>query len=167
MQAHRISGWVRVAAATAAVAVGLFGVATAGASQEASRKRFAIRLSGAAEVPENVHGDADHGSVVLTLHQAAEEICWSFGELTLTAGETLPHMAHIHQAPVGEPGPIVVTLFGPPAGTTPAPTSYPTDTVCVAASFEIIKAIRKDPSAYYVNMHNMEHMSGAVRGQLG
>jgi hypothetical protein len=167
MQARTNSGRLRLAAGAAAIAVGLFGVATADASPEASRKRFAIELSGAEEVPTNPHGAADHGSVVLTLHQAQGQICWTFGPLTLTAGETLPHMAHIHRAPVGEAGDIVVTLFGPPAGTTPAPTAYPTDTVCVDAPFDIIKEIRKDPAAFYVNAHNMEHPTGVVRGQLG
>jgi hypothetical protein len=33
---------------------------------------------------------------------------------------------------------------------------------------ELIKAIRKDPTAYYVNVHSTPNFpGGAVRGQLG
>jgi hypothetical protein len=146
----------------AALAVGVIGVTAAGAQ---TGRRFSIRLSGAAEAPTNAHGDLDHGSVVIWLNQGAGEVCWQFGELTLTAGEPLPFAAHIHEAPVGEPGPIVVTLFDPTTGTTP--TSYPTDTVCVSADPALIKEIRKNPQDYYVNMHNDTHPTGVVRGQLG
>ena len=32
---------------------------------------------------------------------------------------------------------------------------------------DLIKAIRQDPSAYYVNIHSTVFPAGAVRGQLG
>ena len=53
--------------------------------------------------------------------------------------------AHIHEAPQGEPGPIVVPLFeGTFAGT---------DEVsdCVDVDKSLIKDIRKHPDDYYVN----------------
>jgi hypothetical protein len=61
------------------------------------------------------------------------------------------------------PGPIVVTLFtGSFAGT---------DAVsgCVEnVDRSLIKAIRKDASGYYVNLHSApDFPNGAVRGQLG
>ena len=71
--------------------------------------------------------------------------------------------AHIHVAPAGEPGPIVVGLFeGSFAGTDSA-------SGCVQdVDRALIKAIRKDPAAYYVNVHSTpDFEGGAVRGQLG
>lgn len=131
---------------------------------------FRLALSGAEEFnaagnPINPHGDADRGSAVITLNQGQERVCWQFGGITLTAGEALPHVAHIHRAPPGFGGPVVVDLFG--TGTTPpAPTAYPTGTTCVHADAEVIKEIRQNPEDYYVNLHNAQHPGGVMRGQL-
>ena len=132
---------------------------------------FRLQMSGAEEfdangAPSNPHGNADRGSVVLTLNQGQGRICWSFGALTLTAGEALPFMAHIHQAPRGIAGPVVVHLFGS-GGAPAAPTAYPTGTTCVDADRALVKAIRQNPERYYVNLHNTQHPGGVVRAQLG
>lgn len=132
---------------------------------------FSLALSGANEfdaagVPINPHGDADHGSVVLTINPGQEEVCWSFGAITLTAGDALPVAAHIHIAPEGIAGPIVVDIFGG-AAAAPAPTSYPTATTCVHGDRDVLAAILRDPGAYYINLHNAQHPGGVMRAQLG
>ena len=132
---------------------------------------FRLQLSGAEEfdaarVPINPHGDADRGSVVLTLNQGQERVCWEFGVITLTAGDALPRVAHIHRAEPGVAGPVVVDLFGTPT-TPPAPTAYPTDTTCVHADADVIKDIRQNPEDYYINLHNAQHPGGVMRAQLG
>jgi CHRD domain len=71
--------------------------------------------------------------------------------------------AHIHVAPPGDPGPIVVPLFeGAFAGTDSA-------SGCVEdVDAGLIKDIRQDPAAYYVNVHSTPGFEGgAIRGQLG
>jgi len=134
-------------------------------AEDAGGKPFRLELSGAAEVPTNTHGDADRGSVGLTLNQGEGRVCWTFGAITLSAGESLPFMGHIHRAPTGVAGPIVVHLFG--SGDAPAaPTAYPTDTVCTHADHALVKEIRKNPDQFYVNLHNTTHPAGVMRAQL-
>jgi hypothetical protein len=65
--------------------------------------------------------------------------------------------AHIHEAPPGEAGPVVVPLQPPTNGFS---------TGCVEVGRALAKDILKTPSDYYVNVHNAEHPAGALRGQL-
>jgi hypothetical protein len=132
---------------------------------------FSLALSGANEfnasgAPINPHGDDDRGSVVLTINPGQEEVCWSFGPITLTAGDALPFVAHIHVAPAGIAGPVVVDIFGG-SGAVPAPTSYPTGTTCVHGDRDVLTEILRDPGAYYINLHNVQHPGGVMRAQLG
>ena len=156
----------------AAVAAAMFGSVLLSGTTVADNggKPFRLAMSGANEfnaagVPINPHGDADRGSITLRLNPGQEEVCWSVDELTLTSGEARPPVAHIHLAPAGVAGPVVVDLFGGNAPV-PAPTSYPTATTCVPAPRERILAIIRDPAAYYVNLHNAQHPAGVVRAQL-
>lgn len=151
----------------AVLAMGVAAVPSAAAAGKGNGGRpFRVALSGANEfnaqgVPINPHGNADRGSITLRLNPGQKRICWSAGALTLTAGEALPSAGHIHEAPRGVAGPVVVDLF---AGA--APTSYPTGTRCVSADRRLIIDIIRDPSDYYVNFHNAQHPGGVVRGQL-
>lgn len=138
---------------------------------DAGGRPFSLALSGAQEfnasgAPINPHGDNDRGSVKLTLNQGRGRVCWAFGPITLTAGDSLPSAAHIHRAPAGFAGPIVVNLFGTP-DTVPAPAAYPTGRTCVSAPKALVKEIRKNPEAFYVNLHNTPHGGGVMRAQLG
>ena len=65
--------------------------------------------------------------------------------------------AHIHIGAAGVAGPVVVGLTAPTSGMS---------TGVAMVDKELIKAIRKNPSAYYVNVHNPAYPAGAVRGQL-
>ena len=109
-------------------------------------------LTGAAEVPGP--GDSDGaGTATLALNQGQGTISY---EITVTniAPATA---AHIHIAPAGVAGPVVVPLTPPTSG-------FSSGTVNVDP--ELIKAIRQNPEAYYVNVHTAEYPAGAVRGQL-
>jgi hypothetical protein len=137
------------------VALGTVGVAGA----DHGGRPLSTTLTGAEEAPgpgdPNASGQAD-----LTLNQGQREVCFTISWADID-GEVFA--GHIHVAPAGEPGPIVVTLFtGSFAGT---------DSVSGCAENvdrQLIKAIRRDPSAYYVNVHSRPNFpGGAVRGQLG
>lgn len=120
----------------------------------AGGRPLSATLTGAAERPGP--GDPDGtGSAELTLNQGQGEICYELH----VSGIALPaSAAHIHVAPPTAPGPVVVPLAAPDVSGHASG--------CVSADRELIKAIRQNPSAYYVNVHNSEYPGGAVRGQL-
>lgn len=88
-----------------------------------------------------------------------------------------PYAAHIHRGEPGSNGPVVVNLAFPTGGQAadcvtetrvgPAPANTPVfvrgdDGLPLASAQEILA----NPDDFYVNVHNAEHPSGAVRGQL-
>ena len=77
-------------------------------------------------------------------------------------GETFV-AGHIHQAPVGVAGPIVVPLFASP-GTTARHIRH--SGVATPNAGTTGAALCTNPSAYYVNYHTTAFPGGAIRGQL-
>jgi hypothetical protein len=78
------------------------------------------------------------------------------------AGETF-FAGHVHAAPAGANGPIVVPLFaGPPTSEMHIGLS---GEMPIAAS--LAAAICGNPAGYYVNYHTTANPGGAIRGQLG
>ena len=102
-------------------------------------------MTGAEEAPGPGDPDAT-GQADFQLNQGQGRICF---DLSWENIDGTVFAAHIHLAPVGAPGDIVVPLFeGTFAGT---------DSVsdCVDAERSLVKDIRKHPSDYYVNVHSM------------
>jgi hypothetical protein len=72
---------------------------------------------------------------------------------------------HIHQAPVGIAGPIVVPLFVSPTPQTNA-RHIKESGVATPNAGTTGAALCQSPSAYYVNYHTTVFPNGAIRGQL-
>ena len=72
---------------------------------------------------------------------------------------------HIHQAPVGVAGPIVVPLFVAPTPSTSA-RHIKQSGVATPSAGTTGAALCANPSAYYVNYHTTAFPAGAIRGQL-
>jgi len=147
----------RLLVLAAALTVALVVPNAAVGAEEAGRP-FSTALTGAAEVPGP--GDADaSGSASIVLNQGLATVCfdvsWEDIDGTVVA-------SHIHVGPVGVACPVVVTLFTGEFGGTDAVSGCAT-----GVDRGLIKAIRQDPSAYYVNIHSTIFPAGAVRGQLG
>jgi hypothetical protein len=109
-------------------------------------------LTGAAEAPGP--GDPDgSGFALITLNVGRAEVCFFLAVQDIAPATA----AHIHVAPVGVPGPVVVPLAPPTQGTSSG---------CTSADRHLVQAILLDPASYYVNVHNAEYPAGAIRGQL-
>jgi hypothetical protein len=72
---------------------------------------------------------------------------------------------HIHRAPIGVAGPIVVPLFVAPAPSTSA-RHIKQRGVATPNAGTTGADLCHDPSAYYVNYHTTAFPGGAIRGQL-
>jgi hypothetical protein len=72
---------------------------------------------------------------------------------------------HIHQAPVGVAGPVVVPLFVAPAPATSA-RHIKQSGVATPNAGTTGAGVCQNPSAYYVNYHTTAFGGGAIRGQL-
>ena len=129
------------------VAALLVGAAPVGAGG----RPLSADLSGLNEVPQNSAGSS--GTALVTLNQGQGEICIELS----TAGITSTVLAgHIHEAPAGVNGGVVVNL-----GINSAQFSG-----CVDASADLIKEIRQNPGDYYINVHTTDIPSGEIRGNL-
>ena len=117
-------------------------------------RKFNVAMTGAAEAPGP--GDPDgSGTARLRLNPGQGEVCFELEVSDIALPAT---GAHIHRAPAGSPGPVVIPLTPPDASGS--------SSGCVSADRALIKDIIQNPEEYYVNVHSSEFQPGAVRGQL-
>ena len=126
--------------------------ATSVNAQVQGGRPISVVLTGAEEAPGP--GDPDgSGEFFATFNPGLREVCYQ-----LTAADIAPATAaHIHVAPVGSPGPVVIPLAAPTSGFSSG---------CISADRDLILDILRDPSKYYVNVHNATFPAGAIRAQL-
>jgi hypothetical protein len=130
----------------------VLGLMASGLAAAGGRPLSAPDLQGENEAP--VLGDPDgSGSFSATFNPGTGEVCYSF---EVTGVEPLA-AAHIHRAPVGVAGPVVIP--------TP-PTSATGGSGCVVADRALVLEIIQDPGAFYFNVHNAPFPGGALRDQL-
>ena len=147
-----ILGTVLIVATLASFGVLRTAVAHSIAAPDSGVASYFTILLGENEAPDP--GDPDgFGFASITLVQSQGLVC--FG---LSATGIAPATAsHIHEAPAGEPGPVVVPLVPPTDGGSGG---------CVSADPAVIGEIIANPENYYVNVHNVDYPAGALRGQL-
>jgi hypothetical protein len=114
--------------------------------------RFSAKLSGDNEVGG---GDPD-GSGTAAVKTRGTEVCYDIKWTGVDAT-----MSHIHWAPAGKNGDVVVPFF-----MNESPLDANSKSGCVTAKASVVKAIVANPSKYYVNVHSPEFPKGAIRGQL-
>ncbi len=110
-------------------------------------------LAGANEVPRL--GDADGtGTARITVNRGQSQVCYELRVANIEPATA----AHIHEAPAGTAGPVVLALTKPNADGV--------SSGCATVSRELADELAADPADYYVNVHNASFPGGAVRGQL-
>ena len=127
-------------------------MATSGFALAGGRPFTVAPLTGAAEAPNP--GDLDGtGLARFWMNPGTGVVCYDY----TVSGVAPLAAAHIHVAPAGVAGPVVIP--------TP-PTRADGGTGCVSAARDLLVAILTHPSAYYFNVHNADFPAGALRGQL-
>ena len=144
----------------------LGGVGVSTAKQHGSRN-LRTHLSGDEVVPP-VDTNAQ-GQAKFQLNKAGDELSF---KLNVANIEDVIG-AHIHKAPAGENGPIVVFLFGNPFtdpvtinGTLAEGTITATDVIGpIAGDFDALLTAMRESNTY-VQVHTEENVSGEIRGQI-
>jgi CHRD domain-containing protein len=149
---------VRRALAVLAVATGLALVSTAtpAAANEdgvVGPRIFATILRGANEVPNAADPNGIAIAIVLVIPQRSE-VCYLIKQENFQGTIVA---AHIHKAPRGSNGPVVVPLAAPTDGLSKG---------CVTVAQALAQDIAANPRGYYVNIHSTVFPAGAARGQL-
>jgi CHRD domain len=106
-------------------------------------------LTSAASVPKGPPHAS--GRAVIELSTKSRQACWSIS----VSGVQKLLSAHVRKAPPGKVGPVVL-----PLGATFAKTG------CVFAPLQSIRAVIRNPRAYYVDVLARNYLNGALRGQL-
>lgn len=115
---------------------------------------FGTALSGAAEFPAGSGSPDGSGVAAITVNGTA--VTFSI----LVKGISTPTLAHIHKAPLGASGPVVIDFHAPVFTG-----GFATGTATGSAGD--VADLLANPSNYYVNVHTVEFPAGALRGQLG
>lgn len=119
----------------------------------AANARLVGFMFGANERPNP--GDPDGvGRATVTINGAAGQLCVAIQFTNIDLPST---GFHIHSAPAGAAGPVVVPFA--------VPTSNQSFQ-CVQVAGELLSSIVANPANFYINVHNASFPGGAARGQL-
>jgi CHRD domain len=131
------------------------------ASATSSVQVLSTIMTGAQEVP----GPGDtNGFGAFAAVTTEDKLCY-----VVTAARIDPAtLTHIHAAPAGVAGGIVVGLRAPTRGIAAdcIRTVPDAENTMMTLSVSELAAIRANPDQFYVNVHNTPFPAGAIRGQL-
>ena len=144
------------------VLVVLFSLAAWIGTAAGGGRPLSTSMSGSQENPPN--SSPATGTTAVRLNHGQGSVCYDMSVSNLT---TPPSMAHIHKAPAGTNGGIVVHLFGSGGAPAPTTTSFTITNFCQTGIDQaLVKDIIQNPAQYYVNVHTQTFPGGEIRGQL-
>ena len=121
----------------------------AGCAADGGYRGTSVTLSGAEEVPPVATSATGNGTITIGADKSVSGSVKTSG-VAATA-------AHIHEAPAGKNGPVIVPL----AKTSDNVWSVPAGAKLTDAQYQSFKA-----GNLYVNVHSAAHKGGEIRGQL-
>jgi hypothetical protein len=151
----------RIAIALALVTSALAVAVPATASSSGTDAILSTTLNGNKEFPGP--GDPNgKGQFAATL--SGDTMCYSFYAVKIGTAQA----AHIHDAPAGASGPVIITLTPPTkSGVSACITAVPdAQDTSVTMSVSELADLKSEPHTYYVNAHTPDFPAGAIRGQL-
>ncbi len=144
-------------------AIALMGVSPVGAGEAApdpnptGNTYLIAYMTGGQERPGPGDPDA-FGRAIITIRDDINQLCVTMWWANV---DGTPSGFHIHLAPPGSPGPIVIPFA------TPAPGSRFTYQCVTVANEALLDNIATNPQQYYINLHTTPlYPGGALRGQL-
>jgi hypothetical protein len=153
----------RTVVAGLATATALLSLALPVTPANASSDYRIVTLSGANEAP----GPGDEDGVGIFAWKVRG---WKLCYVVTAQNVDHVHAAHIHRAPRGKPGPILVTLKAPAkgfaSGCVKAVRRQTASNAARVLTRAELRAIVRAPRFYYANVHTMAFPAGAIRGQL-
>ena len=130
----------------------LWGVVNAAVAQSGAPR--VTTLDGAEEVSIDGQlnaGEPDGiGAAAFWINHGQGQLCWEVNYANISA----PFAAHLHVAPAGSVGVVVVTLAPLTSGCTGD------------VDAGLLKDLIQNPQSYYLNLHTPDFPGGALRGQL-
>jgi len=138
---------IALVAATLALGSGIVGV-VAVTPAAAFVATYTADLAATNEVPPNATGYT--GTATITVNSETNQVC--VDATTNVPGSDPIILQHIHQAPAGVNGPIVIPF-----------TSLNS---CATADAALVTSILSGPTGFYFNVHTQAFPAGALRGQL-
>jgi hypothetical protein len=145
------------------LAIGLVAIGGVGYAAGGQTVTLTARLTGAQEVPP---ADPDgSGKAQVEINVDAGQVCFDVKVTDIGA----PNRGHIHRAPAGVNGPIVVPFFeliGLPQDPRNDALEQGRLQDCVFADPVLLADIVAHPEMYYVNVHNTRFPGGQIRCQL-
>jgi hypothetical protein len=145
----------KLALMAVALATGvLIAAGSAVAAGGGTPKTYTVKMAGGQEVPKGSPTGSGLFKYQLKPGKKGKGLfCYSVSWSKIDT----PNASHIHKGPKGKAGNVVIPLF------TAAPGKH---SGCVTTTNSLLAAIKKTPSAYYVNVHTAKYPGGAIRGQL-
>jgi CHRD domain-containing protein len=128
---------------------GIAAMLLAGCAGMSSGSKSSVSLSGSQEVPPVSTGAAGNGSIAVAADRSVSGSVMTSG----VAGTA----AHIHQAPMGQNGPVIIPLTKSSDNTW----SVPAGTKLTDAQYDAYRA-----GNLYVNVHSEANKGGEIRGQI-